>query len=159
MLLFQLTGPTFYVTGFVCTCLSSLDLPSIVTGLVLTFPCIFSALPTVSWILSVLQATWASPLLLEGHVHLRGLNTTPLSSLLLPRPDLRMGLLWSSLGSPSLPSGWSHSPRAVHGLRSAIFSVVCPLSPCFAQISEILQLPFGPPCEGASQCTRILPAS
>ena len=76
-----------------------------------------------------------------------------------PKPDLCMGLLWSSLGSQSLPSGRSHSPRAVDGLRSAIFSVFCPLSPCLAQLSEISQLPFGAPCEGASQCTRTLPAS
>lgn len=70
-----------------------------------------------------------------------------------------VGLLQASLSSLSLPSGWGHSLGAVYGLRSATFSVFCPLIPCFTQFSKIPQLPLGPTCEGDSQCTRILPAS
>ena len=51
----------------------------------------------------------------------------------------------TSLGSPSLTSGQGHSPWASYGLRSAAFSVVCPLGPCFAWFSEIPQLPLGLP--------------
>jgi len=60
---------------------------------------------------------------------------------------------------PSLPSCWGHRPWAVYKLRSAAFSVFCPLSPWFAWLSEILQLPFGPTSEGTSQFTETLPVS
>lgn len=50
----------------------------------------------------------------------------------------------TTLCSWSPSSVWSLSPCAVKGLRSAAFSVYCPLSPCFAWYSKTLQLPFGP---------------
>ena len=77
-----------------------------------------------------------------------------------PRPTLcARGLLWASLSSLSLPSGQGYSLWVVSGLRSAAFSAFCPLSPCFAWLSEILQLPLGPTCKGASQCTGTVPPS
>lgn len=55
--------------------------------------------------------------------------------------------VWSGLQSEHL-----------HGLRIAAFSAFCPLSPCFAQFSEIPpRSPLGPACEGASQCMGTLP--
>ena len=54
-------------------------------------------------------------------------------------------LVWASLGSPSLLSGQGHSLWASYDLRSAAFSVIFPLGPCFARFSEIPQLPLGPP--------------
>ena len=64
------------------------------------------------------------------------------------------GFVGRAILSPgSQPSVWDHSPRAVNGLRGAVFSVYCPPSPCFAWFSKTLQLPFGPACEGVSLCT------
>jgi len=51
---------------------------------------------------------------------------------------------------PRPPSGWGHSLWAVNRLRSAAFSVSCPLSPCFAWFFKTLQLPLRPGCEGIS---------
>ena len=48
---------------------------------------------------------------------------------------------------------------AVYGLRSAVFSVLCPLRSYSVWFSEILQLPLGVACEGASQCMGTLNAS
>lgn len=73
---------THYISGFVCSCFSSLGPPSmsqglcvlasvpwvclpLSRGLVLTFPRIFSALPTVSWILEC-SSSYLPPLLLGG---------------------------------------------------------------------------------------------
>ena len=65
------------------------------------------------------------------------------------RPTLwAAGLLWASFCFPSPLSDQSHRPW----LRSAALSVFCPLSPCFALLFEILQLLFGPHCEGTSLC-------
>ena len=69
------------------------------------------------------------------------------------------GLLWASLRFPCLPSDRGHSLRAIYRLKSAAFSIFCPLSPWFAWFSEIPQFPLGPACEGASQCTGTLPVS
>ena len=81
------------------------------------------------------------------------------SPLLVPQPAVCVvGFLWASLSRLSPPSGWGHSLQAVHGLRSATFSVFCPLISCFAQFSKTSQLPFEPACKGAvhrnSSCFR-----
>ena len=102
----------------------------------------------------LLSSPQAWPLCCRACAPWRCLYAVPLS-LSRARP------LWNgvSLGSPFLPSGQGHSPWAVYGLRSAAFSIFCPLGPCFAQLSEIPQLPLGPTCEGISQCTGNLPPS
>ena len=69
------------------------------------------------------------------------------------------GLLWASLHFPCLPSDRGHSLWAIYRLKSAAFSIFCPLSPCSAWFSEIPQFLLGPACEGASQCTGTLPVS
>ena len=60
-----------------------------------------------------------------------------------PGPALcTTGLLWACFSSLSLLSGWGHSLWAVYGLRSAAFFVLQSPSLCFAQPSEIVQIPL-----------------
>ena len=52
-------------------------------------------------------------------------------------------------------------PQSVSFLWAEKCSYLCflPSKSCFAWLSEIPQVPLGPPCEGASQCMGTLPAS
>ena len=52
-------------------------------------------------------------------------------------------------------------PQSVSFLWAEKCSYLCflPSKSCLAWLSEIPQVPFGPPCEGASQCIGTLPAS
>lgn len=88
------------------------------------------------------MAPQAHPLHQDGYVHCRGLYAVPLGNPGLPSEPQDFSEL---LLFPSMPSGRGHHTRVVYGLKSAPFSVFCPLSPCFAQLSEIPQLPLGPP--------------
>ena len=67
---------------------------------------------------------------------------------------------WVGLCAAAILGFLSLSPRsvwgAVKGLRSVAFSVSCPPRPCFVQFSKTSQLPFGPVCEGVSQCAQEL---
>ena len=144
--LFLLTRLALYVTGLVCL-FSSLGLPSVLHGL-----CALQGFMSAS-----LLAPQACSLHCEVHV---GCRVCTLGLSWHPRPTLyAMGFLWASISSLSLPSGQGYSLWAVYGLRSAAFSVFCPLSPCFAWLSEILQHPLGPAYKGASQCKGTGPPS
>ena len=70
-------------------------------------------------------------------------------------PAVPWGSLWASLSPLSPPSGWGHSLQAVHGLRSATFSVSCPNS----LLCPVFQDPIAPHCarlQGSFPCAQEL---
>ena len=83
---------------------------------------------------------------------------------LVPAPSF---WLWLGLAScfSCLPAlTLSSKLRLVSCLRaenccSAAFSVFCLLGSHFCMLSEVLQLPLGPTCEGVSQCMETFPSS
>ena len=141
--LFQLPVPTFSVTGFMYVCFvslpalfeagvicSSLDYARrVVCTAQICMPPLYqhprSALCT-RCVCGIKLGTWTHPLCFKCCALLAGFVCP------------------TTLGSWSPSSVWSLSPCAVKGLRSAAFSVYCPVSPCFAWYSKTLQLPFMP---------------
>ena len=102
-----------------------------------------------------LLATWAHPLWCEDYVYCRGLHAAPLTA---PGPTLCTSGFCGLLSIP-WPAVWS-GPQSMsfYGLGSATFCFL-PSKSLLCPASEILQLPLGPLCEGASQSTGTLPAS
>lgn len=71
-------------------------------------------------------------------------------------------LCWVTLGFSQFPKSavWSGlQSEHLSWAENCSFLCFLPLSPCFAQFSEIPPLTLGPACEGASQCMGTLPVS
>ena len=138
------------------TCLGSLDLPSESWGLC----ALVSAHQPTLYIVGLVCSSFCSlglptvPLrvVCAGEVCILPLSLSITAPLACPL-HCKASVGFSQFPEPALwlgPQLW-----AAYGLRSADFSVFCPLSPGFAQFSKIPQLSLGSACEGASQCMEL----
>ena len=147
---------TLCFSGLMFTCLGSLDLSSESWGLCAL---VSSHQPTL-YIVGLVCSSFCSlglptiPLrvVCAGEVSMLPLSLSITAPLACPfHCKASVGL--SQFPEPALwlgPQLW-----AAYGLRSADFSVFCPLSPGFAQFSGIPQLSLGSACEGASPCMEL----
>lgn len=123
---------TLYVVGLMCTCVGSPGPSFMLRGLC----ALVSAHQPAPYVLRLVCPSFGSP-----------------------RPPF---LPQCSCGPLSVPqSAIFLLPQSVSFLWAEKCSYLCflPAKSCFAWLSEIPQVPLGPPCEGASQCTGTLPAS
>ena len=141
-----------YIAALVCTCLRSLSPPSIAQGLCALVLAPQAHLLCCGACVHLFQLTGLSAmpwglcaLLLAPWAHLCALRfmcATEVCMPLLsqhPGPALcAVGLLWASLWFPEHAVWVGTHLCALYGLRSAVFSVLSPLSPYFVWFSEIL---------------------
>ena len=124
----------------------------------------------IVWLVALVSAPQARPLCYRACSHVSVLCTCPLHCTLcalnsmsefraspgtLAGP-LHLGLLWTSLGSLSLPSGWGHNPWAVYGLRSVTFYFLHSRS---FVLPEIHNSPLGPLVRELPSAQESLPPS